>query len=180
MVIVGENLLTLIRQYAIVDDEACYDKFSITLHLDIPIIRIEPGTATPDAVTYGESIPKTWVKKREMPATGEVLVSHTCMLGCSKEAVRIPDGYIGFVQTKGSLARLFVAVQCSDAQIEPGFSGKVTFEICNHAGFPVRLKPGHPVAQLFIFKTSTKSGPLYKGRYQNATEPTIQKEMGMS
>ena len=177
MVIVGDTLDGLMKQFQIVDNELCFDSFSITLHLDPQIVRIEPSSS--EAVTYGESIPKTWIKKRDMPATGEVLPPHTCMLGCSKEIVRIPDGYMGFVQTKGSLARLFVSVQCSDAQIEPGFSGKVTFEICNHAAFPVRLKPGNPVAQLFIFKTSTKSGPLYKGRYQNATEPTIQKEMGI-
>ena len=68
----------------------------------------------------------------------------------------------------------------ADIAHERGVGAGRAFEVCNHAAFPVRLKPGHPVAQLFIFKTSTKSGPLYEGRYQNATEPTVQKEMGFA
>lgn len=179
MVIIGENLDALMNQHKIVDSGACFDTFSISLHLDAQIITIEPTTEEPSAVTYGESIPEKWIKKSTMPATGHVVPSKGSFLACSTEKVTIPDGYFGFVQTKGSLARLFVQVQCCDAQVEPGFSGKVTFEVCNHASFPVRLKPGHPVAQLFIFKASTKGVPLYAGRYQGAEAPTMQKEFGL-
>jgi dCTP deaminase len=179
VVIIGENLQALMRQYGVVDSDSCYDIFSLSLHLDPQIVIVEPKSENPDAVTYGESIPASWIKEQKMPANGYSIASKGCLLGCSSEKVTIPDGYFGMIQTKGSLARLFVQVQCCDGQIEPGYTGKVTFEICNHAPFPVRLKPGNPVAQLFIFKTSTKGVPPYQGRYQGAEKPTIQQAFGL-
>lgn len=180
MVIIGDNLRALVRQQGIVANEACVDQFSITLHLDEQIVLFEPTGDRIQAVTYGESIPEKWLQRQKMLATGYAIPPQACFLGCSSELVKIPDGYIGFVQTKGSLARLFVQIQCCDAQVEPGFSGRVTFEVCNHAAFPVRLKPGHPVAQMFLVKTSTKGASLYNGRYQGATGPTVQREMGLA
>lgn len=179
MIIIGDNLQALMKQHDIVTTSSCFDTFSITLHLDPQIITIQPTASDPHAVTYGESIPQSWTKTVSMPATGHVVESKGAFLACSSEKVTIPDGYFGFIQTKGSLARLFVQVQCCDGQIEPGYSGKVTFEICNHAPFPVRLKPGQPVAQLFIFKASTKGVSPYDGSYQGAKAPTMPKEFGL-
>lgn len=79
---------------------------------------------------------------------------------------------MGFVQTKGSLARLFVTVQCCDAQIDPGFKGNITFEIVNLGPLRVKLRVDQEIAQLFIVKTTTKYVTLYQGRYQDADGPT--------
>ena len=44
----------------------------------------------------------------------------------------------------------------NDGQIESGFPGKIIFEICNSGNFPVKLLPHIKVAQLFLFKPSSK------------------------
>lgn len=87
----------------------------------------------------------------------------------------MPAGYFGLLQTKGSLARLFVSLTCTDGQVEPGYKGKITFEVCNHSLFNINIKPKQKVGQLFIFKTSTKDVKLYNGKYQDAQGPTFQK-----
>ena len=172
MLIVGANLQSLVEQYHIVDNEHAYDVNSLVLRLDRSYVEIRPG---PDKeITYGQQIPDEWIHRAEMYGEGVVIPPQGAILACSKERVSIPAGYFGLVQTKGSLARLFVTAQCSDGQVEAGYRGKITLEVCNLAPFRVRLLPGQKVAQLFIFKTSLRSAPLYEGRYQGADAPTIQ------
>ena len=75
------------------------------------------------------------------------------------------------LQTKGSLARLFVSINSADGQIDPGYEGKITFEIYNASDFKINIKPGQAVGNLYLFKTST-AVPPYEGRYANAKIPT--------
>lgn len=173
MLIVGDNLKGLINQYSIIENpDTGFDETSISLRLDTRIIQIIPENNT--IVTYGEKIPDNWIKEKIIKLNeGFVLEPHEAFLGCSNEKVKIPIGYFGLLQTKGSLARLFISVHCCDAQIEPGFQGKITFEICNNSNLRIRLLPKQKVADLFIFKTSTRNKP-YNGRYNLADKPTIQ------
>ena len=172
MIIVGENLRQLIIQHGIVDREESFDNSSITLRLGREVKQII--VPENEIVTYGTSIPDEWVQKRQITNTGLVVKPKECILACSKEEVSIPLGYLGLLQTKGSLARLFVAVHCCDGQIDPGYCSQVTFEICNFSDFSIKLFYRHEVAQLFIFKTSTKDVKRYDGRYKGSTAPTIQ------
>lgn len=173
MLVVGENLKLLVEQFRIVDRISSFDHTSLTLHLSRSLITIAPPENA--EVTYGHSIPDSWIKRIQMPEDGFTLSPKAAVLGCSVEEIRMPLGYFGFLQTKGSLARLFVQIHCSDSQVDSGFRGKVTFEIVNLSNFRVRLLPHQPVAQLFIFKTSTNVVQPYEGRYQGAEGPTIQK-----
>jgi dCTP deaminase len=173
MLIVGDNLKYLVEQYKIVNNDRSFDVNSLTLTLDRSIITIEPDEESME-LTYGHEIPPGWVKEHSIRDEGYVIPPKSSILGCSHEQVNMPVGYFGFLQTKGSLARLFVLVNLCDGQVEAGYVGKVTFEISNMSNFGIRLRPNLPVAQLFIFKTSTRSVEQYHGRYQGATKPTIQ------
>ena len=174
MLVVGENLRGLIRQHKIVDShDGCFDDTSISLRLDHHVITIRPPEGT--VLTYGSPIPPEYIQEDVITLDqGLVLGPHGAILGCSFERVRIPVGYFGLLQTKGSLARLFVTLHCCDGQIEPGFDGKITFEMCNQSTFGVRLFPRQIVGDLFLFKGSTRQVKPYSGRYQGATKPTVQ------
>lgn len=174
MIIVGDNLKDLISQHKIIDNPASsFDDTSICLTLDNSIIRIIPDEDT--ILTYGSVIPESWIKEDTININeGIVLDPKQTVLACSQEIVRIPLGYFGLLQTKGSLARLFVSLHCSDSQIEPGFCGKITFEICNFSNMKIRLLPKQKVGDLFLLKASTKHVNPYNGKYQNADKPTIQ------
>lgn len=173
MLIVGDNLKGLIKQYSIITNpDSGFDETSISLRLDPKIIKILPTNN--DVITYGESIPSAWIREIDLKLDeGIIIEPHEAILGCSYESVNIPVGYFGLLQTKGSLARLFISIHCCDAQIEPGYNGKITFEICNNSNLRIKLLPRQKVADLFIFKTSTRNKP-YCGRYNGATKPTIQ------
>jgi dCTP deaminase len=171
MIVVGDNLKALVQQHGIVDSAGAFDEASLTLTLAADIIQIAPDSQ--DRVhPYGDELPSTWMKRVRMSQDGYILSSRGCILACSNETIRMPLGYIGLMQTKGSLGRLFVTIHCCDGQVDPGYSGRVTFEICNLAPFAVKLLPGQSVAQLFILQTSTKIVKPYSGRYQNANGPT--------
>jgi deoxycytidine triphosphate deaminase len=173
MLIVGSNLEHLVVQHGLVTAYDAYDVNSLSLTLDRQIIALHPPAETSELV-YGQAIPQDWISYQQIGDSGLVLAAGDVILGCSREEIKMPLGYFGFIQTKGSLARLFVQVNCADGQLEAGFKGRVTFEICNLAPFSVRFFTKQRVAQLFVFRTSTKRAPEYRGRYQNATGPTVQ------
>ncbi len=171
MLIVGENLKALIEQHNILSDKKSFDETSLSLSLDREVIFYEPGEA--NEITYGHAIPDEWVKRIRIPDEGYVLRPHSCILGCSREKITMPMGYFGLLQTKGTLARLFVSVTSCDGQVEAGFSGRITFEIANMSNLNIRFLPNQKIGQLFIFKTSTRAVRPYNGRYQGAQGPTI-------
>lgn len=168
MIITEINLHELVEQYDIVPNSSI-DQFSITLHLSD---TIREYNFQPDhIVTYGERMNNVDIVTKEI--TNEyILRAGHAILACSSENVNIPQGYIGLLQTKGSLARLFVTVHCCDGQIESGFSGHITFEICNIGPLNVRLLPNVPVAQMFIFKCSSDK-EIYNGQYNKSDTPTF-------
>lgn len=96
------------------------------------------------------------------------------VLSCSEEYLNMPLDCMGFIQTKGSIARGFLMAHPCDGQIDPGYSGKVTFEIMNLSDFYYRLIPGMPFASLFLMTLSTplSADQAYSGRYQNSGSPT--------
>jgi dCTP deaminase len=171
MFVVGDNLQSLVEQHSIISDPSAFDQTSLTLRLAHEVRMLEQSGGD-RRLTYGDELPAAWLKDVSIPDTGFLLRPHACVLACSRELVSMPLGYIGFVQTKGSLARLFVTVQCCDAQVDPGYSGKITFEIVNLGPMTIEISAGQAVAQLFIAKTTTRNVRPYNGRYQNAKGPT--------
>ena len=171
MLIVGENLRGLIIQDRICDEQ-CFDNTCIALSLGPQIIKLEP-TETYKTLDYGDEIPAECVRCENVSENGLVLPPRKAILASSYETIHIPVGYFGLLQTKGSLARMMVSLHFSDGQIDPGFNGKVTFEIINCSDFSIRIRKRQLVGNLYIFKTSTNDASAYQGKYQNATGPTI-------
>ena len=169
MLIVGENLQQLLSQTALCPPES-YDVNSVTLTL--MNVVTEPRQDSTQ-VTYEHQDYEDLYVTRTLAPEGLILPPGTSVLGCSHETVVMPMGYFGQVQTKGSLARLFVSTHLNDAQVDPGFKGKITFEITNHGPFEVRIPARSSVAQLYVWKCSTDNSTPYAGRYQSASGPTV-------
>jgi len=70
------------------------------------------------------------------------------ILASTKERVKIPQGAVGTVVGKSSIARLGIAVEFAGL-IDTGFDGQITLEIQNMA-HPITLNPGMKIAQLEI------------------------------
>jgi len=85
-------------------------------------------------------------------------------LSSTIEKVAIPNGYFGFIETKGNIGRAGIQAHNTDGHIDPGFSGTLTLEIKNNSNRSIIIYPGIAFVQLYIFKLSSESSNLYKGK----------------
>lgn len=176
MIFVGDNLLQLVENLEIVSDSGCVDETSIQLTLDDKVTRLIPynnNKQSIDTLMVGEEIPEKCIKKELIKQSGLLLSPKESVLACSHEFVKMPMGYFGLLQTKGSIARLMISIHFSDGQIDPGYNGKVTFEIFNASDFSIIIPKHQKIANLYIINTSTNNNKPYSGRYIDANEPTI-------
>jgi hypothetical protein len=174
MFVVGNNLRELVQKHNIVENVNDVDETCIELRLH-KVIRRFHITNTIDTLKYGDPIPKEIGIKETVGNEGLTLKPNETVLACSKQQIFLPQGFMGMVQTKGSLARMFVFAQCSDSQIDSGFRGRVTFELFNASPFNIIINKGQKIANLYIMMGSDKNVKKYQGKYNLADEPTLQK-----
>lgn len=172
MMIIGENLEKLIRQHDMVSKD-CFDETCISLSLGKTCIELVPSNEI-TTLTYGEPIPKKCIRQFDINEDGLVLSPKSAVLAVSAEEIYMPPGYMGLLQTKGSLARMLVSLHFSDGQIDSGFRGHVTFEIFNASDFKICIRKLNKVGNLYVFKASTKKHKLYNGKYSHSDVPTLQ------
>jgi dCTP deaminase len=172
MIVISENLLGLVRLTHLCPEDAV-EEFSIGLRLDGRVRRMRHDIGTRTIVYGSDYAPDDFFEEQREVNRDLSLLPGDRVLACSRDVIRMPDTYFGLVQTKGSLARLFVSATCNDGQIEPGFTGKVTLELSNDSTCEIVLPIGSLVAQMFVFRCSTRAQRPYDGRYQNADGPTL-------
>ena len=170
MIIIGDNLSGLIKSLNICNLDL-FDEFSISLKMDKQVFRIVPTDN--QVIKYGVTKVDDLYKQEELVDEDLLLKPNECVLACSADEIRMPHGYMGFVQTKGTLARHFVSAHCSDSHIEPGYKGKITLELTNHSPVHIKIPVNSIIAQLFICRCSTTTNNPYLGKYLKADKPTI-------
>jgi dCTP deaminase len=146
------------------------DLVSICLHLDNQFCYYTEYPSDPITPPY-----ELQTKTESISSNGfYILPPGGKVLSCSEESLNMPLDKMGFIQTKGSIARGFLMAHPCDGQIDPGYSGKVTFEIINLSDFYYRLLPGMAFASLFLMNLSSplSENQAYNGRYQNSGAPT--------
>jgi deoxycytidine triphosphate deaminase len=173
MLVISENLRGLVSARSLCP-EALTEEFSLKIQIDGRIRRMHREPKIRSAITYGSRYDADdFFRTEEIVHRDIVLEPGDRILACSVDHFRMPPNYFGLVQTKGSLARLFVSATCNDGQVEPGFNGKITLEIMNHSAYTVNLPVGSNIAQLFVFRCTMIAQNPYCGRYQDATGPTV-------
>lgn len=88
------------------------------------------------------------------------------ILASSKEKFNLPDYIAGLLLPKSSWTRQ--RCYSSIGWVDPGFSGNLTFQICNFSESDVILYPGKKIAQVVFFLTSSRVKKPYAGKYQNS------------
>jgi len=172
MLIISENLKALVEQYDVCK-QALVDEFSIKIKLGN---KFHSPLPSENSVVYGSHPdPVTLFSKIDAINQNLTLNPGARYIACTQDIYNIPIDYFGLIQTKGTLARLFVAITCNDGQVEPGFCGYVTLEILNHSPWTVDLPVGSEIGQMYLFKCSTSANNPYKGRYAEASRlgPTL-------
>jgi dCTP deaminase len=162
--LIAENKL-IISPPPVKDD---FGSVSIKLHLAEKILKYKDEIAAD-------------LKKEETFEADEVVMSKSgyrleageFILGSTQEEVTIPNGYFGFIQTRGNIARAGIQTNNADAHVDPGFSGHLNLEIKNNSNRPIIIYPGIAFVKLYLFKTTSKSTRPYKGKYQGQKGATV-------
>lgn len=110
-----------------------------------------PGTTTPEYSTVdGDEL---------------VLRPGQFALASTFERVNLPRSLAAQVDGRSTMGRLGLAVHVTAGWLDPGFTGHVTLEICNHGPQTLSIPVGTRVAQLVFFEVGgCQQG--YCGRYQ--------------
>lgn len=150
-----------------------YDKTSINpSSIDLRLGSVLTKYLSPQTIRLDNDTPNT--QDIYIHDSGYILAPDEFILGTTEERIAIPDGYVGFIETKGNMARAGIQVDSNDGHIEPGFSGHITLEIKNlhKEEIYVELTPNTPICQLFIAELNSHCNSLYNGKYQNQERPT--------
>ncbi|MCS4298406.1 MULTISPECIES: dCTP deaminase domain-containing protein [Acinetobacter] len=166
MLIIDQNLKSLVKQHQICEDFSLIDHNCLHLKLHYKHYKLKRGGAN-QIIKYGYPIEKIkdFYIKKESECAFIQLKPMEQVLACSFDKYNLPNNVFGLVQTKGSLARLFVQITCNDGQVDPGFKGHITFEIVNLSPMTIEIPVYSKVGQLYLFSTSMKSTNPYNGRY---------------
>jgi dCTP deaminase len=95
------------------------------------------------------------------------------ILAETRETIFVPNGYVGRIEGKSSLARLGLFAHVTAGFVDPGFHGKITLELFNASLFTICLRKDMPICQLALETTDGDSERPYGSeglgsRYQDA------------
>lgn len=173
MIVIEKNLEQLAAQFSVCD-KALIDDYSLKIQLGNHYY--EANTAHVGKIVYdSHPDPATIFSSKKEIAQNLTLAPGMGVITCSKHKYSVPVDYFGLVQTKGTLARLFVQATCNDGQVEPGFDGYITLEIVNMSPWTIDIPAGSDIAQMYLIKCSSPAENGYHGRYaEKAKEgPTV-------
>lgn len=95
--------------------------------------------------------------------------SKTRWLMYARERVYIPDGCIGLIGCRSTLARLGLMVSVTIA--DPRFQGHLTLEVFNSNENPIMLREGMKICS--ITQLAAIGEPPYEGRYQGQADAVV-------
>lgn len=168
MIQIEKNLEQLCSNFSICE-KSLIDNFSIKIQLGSEYYS--PVENRDEPIIYGSTQntgelfhPKSVITQNLTLLPGQQVLT------CSKGYFKIPHDYFGIIQTKGTLARLFVMATCNDGQVEPGFEGHITLEIVNLSPWKIQIPIGSDIAQMYLAKCSSHALNPYNGRYAQAAK----------
>jgi dCTP deaminase len=133
--------------------------YDLTLGPQVKIYNRGSGEA--GTIDTRKPSPDAW-KEVIIGSEGLVLYPGVGYLMHSIEWIRT-DKFVGCIDGKSTLGRLFISVHQTAGYVDCGFDGQYTLEVIA-AVFPVRVYAGMPIAQV-RFHTVHGVVRLYKGRY---------------
>lgn len=96
------------------------------------------------------------------------------ILASTYEYLEIPTTLLGRIEGRSSMARLGVVVHATAGKIDPGFRGRLIFELSNIGSVPIALYPLMRIACVEFYTILGKVSRPYAGKYlaQPSTEGT--------
>lgn len=97
-------------------------------------------------------------------------------LGMTYEVVGVSDSMVGRLEGKSSLGRIGIIVHATAGYLDPGNKLKMTLELHNISGLPIKLYYKMPIAQMSFTPLSSKADVPYGSnqigsKYYGAMKP---------
>lgn len=83
---------------------------------------------------------------------GYILEPNQFVLVATHEKVTMPDGYIGWIETRGSLANIGLQSHFCDAHIDPGSSQHINLQLKNNSQSRIKIYPKMYLVKMYLFK----------------------------
>ncbi len=101
-------------------------------------------------------------------------------LGITYEVVGVADDMVGRLEGKSSLGRIGLIIHATAGYLDPGNKLKMTLELHNISGLPLKLYYKMPIAQLSFTPLSSKAENPYgkdelNSKYYGASKPQASK-----
>jgi dCTP deaminase len=96
---------------------------------------------------------------------GFVLHPGTFVLASTLEYIRLPNDIAARLEGRSSWARIGLLVHATAGFVDQGYSGTLTFELCNLGTMPIKLFVGLRLAQLCFYQTAESLLPYSKKPY---------------
>jgi len=172
-VVSGKDLVEAIDKGLVVprpslQSEDRREEWVVALHLGDQFLEYHPRPTQP--VVLPSTLPTRPV--RVDPDGSVILHPGASLLACTQEMVDIPLDMMGWVYTKGNVARGFLTAHVCDAQVDPGYSGRITLELINHGPLTVVLRPGMAIANLYLMRLTCPVSTGYGGKFWGSAGPT--------
>ena len=124
----------------------------------------DPDTIRTRAIKFDASAPVYHIRPGET------------VLGVTYETITLPSDILAKLEGKSSLARVGLGVHVTAGIVDPGWSGKLTFEFVNLARYPIKLQYKMYCAQLIFDVLVTPAERPYghedlNSKYQGDVEP---------
>lgn len=103
----------------------------------------------------------SFVKTRPFLAENIELDPGEFVLGSTMEVIYIPNGFVGRIEGKSSLARIGLVVHVTAGFIDPGFIGNITLEMYNMNKVSITIYEGMKIAQITLSHVSSLSDKPY-------------------
>lgn len=112
------------------------------------------------------------MQKQDISETGYVLFPGEMILGALDEWIEIDNTLVARIEGKSSLGRIGLGVHITAGYVDPGWKGRLTVEIKNHALYDIEIRAGMKIAQISFIKLLTPSIRIYGtnlgSKYNNA------------
>lgn len=97
---------------------------------------------------------------------GFILHPGTFVLASTLEYIRLPNDITARLEGRSSWARIGLLVHATAGFVDQGYSGTLTFELCNLGSMPIKLFVGLRLAQICFYETMESLHPYSERPYQ--------------
>lgn len=123
-----------------------------------------------------KNLPDDLYEKIEVDSGPFILHPGEFALASSKEWVELPDDIVCVIEGKSSLGRLGLIIHTTAGYVDPGWQGRLTLELGNHAPLPLQIWPGMKIGQFRFNRTSSPcerpyGHPDLNSHYQDSSGP---------